>query len=255
MRGEGQGAAASAIAGIGLPSLMWGFDRMGVEIPYGAAMAISIASALLILVSLALAGHLLWQKRLAIQKATIKYWGRRGKRHAFVLGVLLAGTAIGWLVGSYPYNFWRFPKNTGPIVWNFDETASGHGYFLDMQKTENQEINIIGFGGIGKNISSNPIDDFQGYLRSDMTNEIVPIYILAVDAGAAHACTFAAPTLPSDTLGIPAFSAVQIATHKNPFFMNVPYAGALPITKFEAEFVPFTVVLKYEGRGAIAESW
>jgi len=46
---EGQGAAASGIAGIGLQGLPWGLDKMGIVVPYSVAVMITIASILLIL--------------------------------------------------------------------------------------------------------------------------------------------------------------------------------------------------------------
>ena len=58
---EGLGAAASGAAGIGLSVLTWGLDKMGIEIPYGVAVAVSIAGALLLLLSLVLVGHIIWR--------------------------------------------------------------------------------------------------------------------------------------------------------------------------------------------------
>jgi hypothetical protein len=140
-----------------------------------------------------------------------------------------------------------FP-NTGPIVWNFEETASGHGYFLNMQKPTNGEPRIVGFGAHGKNTSSEPISNFNAYLRSDSTNETIPIYIIAVESGAANVCTPAVPTLPEDTLGIPPFADFDIVSYKKPFFINVLSPDAVPLSKFLSDFVPFTIVMSYDGR-------
>lgn len=178
----------------------------------------------------------------------INYWNNHVKRQVALIALFILGIAAGGLYGIPNFAFWRGSPNTGPIIWNFDETASGHGYFLDMQKAEGREANIVGFGAIGKNITSDPIDDFQGYLRSDLTNETLPIYFMAADAGATHACTISVPTPPEDTLGIPAFSLFAIATHKKPLYVNVPYQDAIAATKFKNEFAPFTVVLKYDGK-------
>jgi hypothetical protein len=144
-------------------------------------------------------------------------------------------------------NFKGSPPNTGAIVWNFEDTAKGRGYFLNMQKPTGQDVLIVGFGAHGKNISDEPITDFDGYLRSDKTNEKLPIYILAFSADVANACTLPIPTLPSDTLGIPAFADFDVVTYKSPFYMNVLNQG-VPLSKFLSEFVPFTVVLNYNGQ-------
>lgn len=195
-------------------------------------------------------------ERLPPREKLTNYWNSRLKWHLAIIAIFALGVFIGSSYGLPDFGLWRiFPKNAGPIVWNLDEAAGGHGYFLDMQKTDiqgpshqqSQGVNIVGFGGIGKNITADPIDDFQGYLRSDLTNETLPIYFMAADAGAAHACMISVPTPPEQTLGIPAFSLFAIATHKKPMFVNVPYADAIPATKFESEFVPFTIVMKYAG--------
>jgi hypothetical protein len=181
------------------------------------------------------------------KEAIAIYWKRNAKRYGAVVAVLLIGVGIGLLANGYKYIF-RSPPTFGPLAWNFEETAAGHGYFLNMQKTGNKEINVAGFGAIGKNTSSDPISDFQGYVRSVVTNETTPIYILAANSVTTHACTLAVPSLPEDTRGIPGFSLVQIVSYKKPFFVNVPYADAIPFMKFESEFVPFTVILKYGGK-------
>ena len=166
-----------------------------------------------------------------------------------ILGSAAWGADVADRLGFVQLSTLGFPANTGPIVWNFDETAHGRGYFLDMQKTADaQAANIVGFGAVGKNVTPDPIDDFVGYIRSDVTNEKIPIYFMAADSGAAHACVISVPTPPEETLGIPAFSLFAIATHKKPVFVNVPYADAMPAAKFKSEFVPFTVVMKYAGK-------
>jgi hypothetical protein len=243
---EGQGAAASGIAGIGLPSLTWGLDKMGVEIPYKAAVAISVLSIALVVLSLVLAGHLFW-KWISTKQSVVRYWNKGGKIQAGALVVLALGIAIG-LITSRIGAFWQSDPDTGPIVWNFAQSASGRAYFLDWQKPDNQEINVVGFGATGKNMSAEPINDFQGYVRSDVTNKAEPLYILAANAPVAHVCSLVVPTLPENTEGIPAFSAVNVVTRKKPFYMNVTYADTTPISKFENEFAPFTVVLKYGGK-------
>jgi len=182
------------------------------------------------------------------KKAIVGYWSGGAKRHALLLGFLLLGIGIGGLINSNNYAVWNAPPSTGRIVWNFEETASGRGYFLNMQKPSGQEPRIVGFGAHGKNNSSEPINDFDAYLRSDTTNETLPIYIVAAEASAANVCTMALPTLPKDTLGIPAFADFDIVSYGKPFPINVLNADAMPLSKFLNEFVPFTVVMKYDGK-------
>jgi hypothetical protein len=163
-----------------------------------------------------------------------------------LLGVAAWSADVADRLGYIKLANWSAFSNTGRIVWNYEETARGHGYFLNMQHPTGQETNIVGFGAHGKNNSSEPVNDFDGYLRSDTTNETLPIYILASDVGATNACTVPVPTLPKDTLGIPAFADFDIVTHKKPFFINV-LADGIPLPKFVNQFVPFTIVLKYDG--------
>ena len=178
--------------------------------------------------------------------AISKYWKGPGRRHAALVGVLCLGVGIGALIRTNNFALWSKYSGTGPIIWNFEDTARGRGYFLDMQKPPNQEMIIAGFGAHGKNITSEPITDFEGYLRSDKNNETLPIYILAANAVAANACTFSVPTLPKDTLGIPAFADFNISTSKKPIFIN-RFEG-MPLSRFLNEFVPFTIVMKYDGK-------
>jgi hypothetical protein len=107
---------------------------------------------------------------------------------------------------------------------------------------------VAGFGAHGKNYSPEPINDFDAYLRSDITNETIPIYLLAVDASIANACTPQVPTLPKDTSGIPAFADFDIVSYRKPFMMNVIGDDAVTLTNFLNTFVPFTIVLKYNGK-------
>jgi hypothetical protein len=85
-----------------------------------------------------------------------------------------AGRAIGQKEGTTP-------PAVGNVVWNFEQTARGVGYFLNLQRVQGQELRVTGFGGQGRNISSQPIEHFSGYLRSDVTNVRLPIFLLAQD--------------------------------------------------------------------------
>ena len=164
-----------------------------------------------------------------------------------VLGCAAWGTDAADRFGFIQLTTWGLYSNSGPIVWNFDETAKGHGYFLNMQKPPDEAAKVVSFGGHGKNISSRPIEDFDGYLRSDKTNETIPIYIMAYDLSVSNACTLAVPTLPKDTLGIPPFADFDVATNKKPYFVNAVNDG-MSLTDFQTRFVPFTIVTKYDGK-------
>jgi hypothetical protein len=138
---------------------------------------------------------------------------------------------------------------TGRIVWNFEQTARGLGFFITLQKIGDQEIRVIEFGAQGKNNSGDPISQFSGYMRSDRTNAQIPIYILAQSADEAkiQACFQHPwiPTLPEETFGIPPFADFQISTREKAFIE----AGkdGVTLSKFINDFVPFTIVLEYDG--------
>jgi hypothetical protein len=165
----------------------------------------------------------------------------------------LSGAAfvvLGFGVGMY---FGRrsepIPAAIGSIVWNFEQTAHGNGYFLNMQKLNNDEIRVTGFGAHGKNISDAPISDVRGYMRSDVTNIQIPILLLAQDPDETKikACFAQAfiPTAPQDTFGVPAFADFDVVTFEKPF-VEIGKDG-ITLTKFLNDFVPFTIVLEYGG--------
>lgn len=139
------------------------------------------------------------------------------------------------------------PWTSGRIVWNLEQMAKGGGYFLNMTKTNNQEIRVLGFQAHGKNNSNSPISRFNGYIRSDLTNAQRPIYILAQDADETQipACIPRIPTLPQQTLGIPAFGDFDIATFEKASI--IPGNDGIVVSKFINDFVPFTLVLEYDG--------
>jgi hypothetical protein len=184
------------------------------------------------------------------------YWDRIGtylkgkSRSLFLafagLGVLALGVSIGVYVGR---KFEPIPAAIGSIVWNFEQTAHGNGYFLNMQKLNAEEIRVTGFGAHGKNNSSPPILNFSGYLRSDVTNVQLPILVLAQDPDESKvkACFAQAwvPTIPQETFGIPAFADFDVATYEKPF-VEIGKDG-ITLTKFMNDFVPFTIVLEYDG--------
>jgi hypothetical protein len=167
------------------------------------------------------------------------------------MGALALGIAIGGLLLRGGPLASVGAQSTGRITWNFDQTARGEGYFLNMNRLNNEEIRVIGFGGHGKNTSNDPITEFSGFIRSDLTNEQKPIYILAQvsDPQPGQPVPFPPvtmlPTLPEDTFGIPGLADFDITTH-NKAVIETGKDG-LPLTQFLKEWGAFTVVLKYDG--------
>jgi hypothetical protein len=118
-----------------------------------------------------------WKEKISTSKSEwIQHQANRWWLAAFFLAfIYLAGPNI-YLRSTTPVEITR---QTGRIIWNFEQTARGGGAFLSLQKVGDQEIRVIGFGAHGKNNSSDPVSQLSGYMRSDRTNEQVPIYVLA----------------------------------------------------------------------------
>lgn len=116
-----------------------------------------------------------------------------------------------------------------------------------MYKQQNQEIRILGFQAHGKNNINGPIDDFSGFMRSDLTNKSLPIYILAQDTDETKlpVCVPRLPTLPQETLGIPPFADFDVQSYSKTFF--APGKDGMTTEQFMKDFVPFTVVMNYRG--------
>ncbi|MCK1637353.1 hypothetical protein IVA95_07075 [Bradyrhizobium sp. 157] len=144
------------------------------------------------------------------------------------------------------------PAPIGHIVWNFEQTARGAGYFLTMQKLSDQpEIRVISFGARAKNVSDKPILQFNGTMRSEQTNVTVPLYLLAQEQDQAKAVAAACfphawlPTLAEQTFGIPPLAEFEISSSEKPFIESGK--DGIPLSKFLHDFVPFTVSLEYDG--------
>ena len=129
----------------------------------------------------------LWPLATGGKETVAQYWKKSGKKDAFSVGLVLIGIGIGIAINHHDLFAWSATENTGPIVWNFEDTARGRGYFLDVQKQPGKDGIVAGSGAHGKNITSEPITDFNAYLRSDRNNEQLPVYILAVSAVVANA--------------------------------------------------------------------
>jgi hypothetical protein len=80
-----------------------------------------------------------------------------------------------------------------------------------------------------------------------VTNETVPLYLVAAVSDAPNVCTPAVNTPPKDTLGIPGFAKFDIVSFEKTFFINIMNAGP-SLSKFLTTFVPFTVVMQYDGK-------
>ncbi len=170
---------------------------------------------------------------------------------SFVAFISLAIWLVIYLTYSNGLNFLTLKADMGgPIVWNFEQTARGGGYFLTMNKLSDQpEIRVVFFGGKGKNRTDKPISSFSGYLRSEQTNATLPIYLLAQENEESKvlAC-FPHPWIPTvaeETYGIPAYAEFEISSSEKPFME--PAKDGVPLSKFLHDFVPFTLVLEYDG--------
>jgi hypothetical protein len=164
------------------------------------------------------------------------------------IGILAAGIAIGMFIGRRPE--FATPAAIGNIIWNFEQTTKGNGYFLNMQKVlPNGEIRVTGFGGHGKSNVNAPISNFKGYMRSDLTNAEVPIFIVAQDPDDAKALVCVGqpwvPTIPEETFGIPPFADFDVVTFEKPFVQ--PGIDGITLAKFMNDFVPFSIILEYDG--------
>lgn len=180
-------------------------------------------------------------------------FGELAKRRRVVVGSCIAVAALvaiafysGRVIGQKEGTT---PAAVGNVVWNFEQTARGLGFFLNLQRVQGQELRVTGFGGQGRNISSRPIEHFSGYLRSDVTNIQLPIFLLAQDQDETKLKICLAhpwiPTLPQETFGIPGFANFEIATFENS--VTLPGVDGMPFSKFMNDFVPFTIFLEYDG--------
>src|SRR5262249_7968585 len=103
-------------------------------------------------------------------------------------------------------------------------------------------------GAHGRNTSKDPITEFRGYVRSDLTNNRMPIFIMAENSDLpARPNLFEPriPTRPEETFGIPGLAELNIVSFEH----AMPQTGVdgMPLSKFLREFGSFTVVLEYDG--------
>lgn len=230
-----------------------------------------------------LVGNLIWiLPMLALENATQEHWGwveilagawiidvflavkwgvlsslvQKGRRALTMNWVLLllgfgGAVAIGIALGASlarPIVPVVAQPSTGRIAWNFEQQKAGQANFLGFNRLGQEEMRIINIGAHGKNTSTDPISEFSGYVRSDITNAKLPIYLLAQETDAPPSpfpATNQLPTKPEDTFGIPGLAEFDITT----FDKAVVEFGkdGVPASKFIREFGSFTLVLTYDG--------
>jgi hypothetical protein len=138
-----------------------------------------------------------------------------------------------------------------PLVYRAKIAAflGGQANFLSMGRLNQGEIRVVGFGAHGENTSKDPITEFSGYVRSDLTNARLPIFIMAENPNATEPMNpfepRFIPTRPEETFGIPGLTGFDIVT----FEQAAPQTGVdgMPASQFLREFGAFTVVLEYDG--------
>ena len=137
---------------------------------------------------------------------------------------------------------------SGRIAWSFDQPG-GSQFFL-MQKANNGPIRMVGFTAHGRKQSFEPTTDFNGVIRSDLTNEETPLLLIAQSDPAERQpelppnVTAPMPTPPEDTYGIPGFAEFDVATYNK---VAVSDTADIEASSFLRNFGPFTMILNYDG--------
>ncbi len=167
-----------------------------------------------------------------------------------IVGALALGIAIGGLFANRLSLMGSTnSQSTGRITWNFEQIAGGQANLLNLIRLNQDEIRVVGFGAHGKNTSKDPITEFRGYIRSDLTNARLPIYILAQDPNAPPVPNpfqpAQIPTRPEETFGIPSLAEFDIVTYEHAVITQG--VDGVPVSQFLREFGSFTVVLEYDG--------
>jgi hypothetical protein len=133
------------------------------------------------------------------------------------------------------------------ISWSFDSpeprmyflgllsAASGAG--SEPPKMGFNDVRVGGFQAQGKNNLGQPINRVSGYIRSDITNQSFPIY-LVVDKE---------PVPPEETYGIPALATFTVVTWGT--ILNMQKDG-MPVADFLRDFASFTFVFEYDEKNS-----
>jgi len=163
-------------------------------------------------------------------------------------GALALGVAIGGLLGRFG-QINGATGDTGRIAWNFQQIDSGQANFLNMIRLNQEEIRVVGVGAHGKNTSKDPVTEFSGHVRSDLTNARLPIFIMAQNPDAPAIPTpfqpEQIPTRPEQTFGIPGLAEFDIVTYEDAVMVHG--VSGIPVSQFLREFGSFTMVLEYDG--------
>lgn len=165
-------------------------------------------------------------------------------------GLLLFGIAIGAIWNGGISLGVAAPQHTGRIAWNFDQMDSGNANFLNLIRLNQDEIRVVGIGAHGRNTSKDPVTEFRGYARSDLTNATLPFFIMAEEPNNASAIPnpfrpAQIPMRPEDTFGIPGLADFDIVTYEQAVITQG--VDGVPLSEFLREFGSFTLVLEYDG--------
>jgi|GEM_PF-1679649 hypothetical protein len=175
-------------------------------------------------------------------------------RSLIIVGLVIALIGVGWQYWRQPpTSATATPEVTAPgkpdISWNFD---SGQPvYFIGFAKADipdftktpptvkKGDLYVAGFQASGTNNLDVPLLDVSGYIRSDVTNETIPINF-NID----HK-----PVPTKDTYGIPPSATFDITTVSvETIDMNNLDKVAIPWSRFAVDFAHFTFVFMYDGK-------
>ena len=126
------------------------------------------------------------------------------------------------------------------IVWGFEENLDYNILGMSQRHGTNthEEVMIHSFQAQGTNIAATPIMKINSYIRSDITNEQIPVYINV--RGTRY--------FPDDTYGIPPVCEFGLASAE---FYNAnedPSNQGTPASTFVKSFGPFTFIFEYDGK-------
>jgi hypothetical protein len=161
----------------------------------------------------------------------------RNAKMGFVLAVVIgavAGAIIAggsWLLwrGS-PGSFWHQPR----VQWHFGGFLAMGGY--RDGPGESIALRISGFQAQGTNNSDEPITSISGHLRSNLTNETLPLYMIVNGV----------PVPPGETNGVPPRATFGVVVPFGPD--SFTSHGMLNEETFLRRFGDFTVVIELDGR-------
>jgi hypothetical protein len=177
----------------------------------------------------------------------------KGSKLTLILGMVAVVLALGLgLVLGLLWNASRqgmASSSTGRIAWNFEQMDNGQANFLNLLRLNQDEIRVAGVGAHGKNTSKDPVTELRGYVRSDLTNAQLPIFIMAEEpnnAAAPHQLLRPPqiPTRPEETFGIPGLADFDVVTYEQAVLTQG--VDGLPLSRFLREFGSFTLVLEYD---------